>query len=336
MSASSLLELTSEEILTSCIRGDFANFESSLNDYHLQGETLLSYCCRNGLRDSVKKLLARPDIDINKQSQQSLSPFMLSISNLHYDITKLLIVRPELDLQASGKHDFSYMDYALMSGETLLIKLLLLRDCTGTTDVINSELKSHPLLTRYRLDPVSVKREIADLLNIPLVVIPPSADDIRRQLYATIVCLCDDYFRVKTDVALATVDVAAVSDRDSDPDNACVSNTAAVSDRDSDPDNACVSNTAAVSDRDSDPDNACVSNTAASTSEVVATATATVAAAANKIRRFFNITRRLPLELQAVVCHRVVGSAKSIITKQELESVVVGILSVEKEETAVR
>ena len=300
MSASSLLELTSEEILTSCIRGDFANFESSLNDYHLQGETLLSYCCRNGLRDSVKKLLARPDIDINKQSQQSLSPFMLSISNLHYDITKLLIVRPELDLQASGKHDFSYMDYALMSGETLLIKLLLLRDCTGTTDVINSELKSHPLLTRYRLDPVSVKREIADLLNIPLVVIPPSADDIRRQLYATIVCLCDDYFRVKTDVALATVDVAAVSDRDSDPDNACVSNTAA------------------------------------STSEVVATATATVAAAANKIRRFFNITRRLPLELQAVVCHRVVGSAKSIITKQELESVVVGILSVEKEETAVR
>ena len=35
--------------------------------------------------------------------------------------------------------------------------------------------------------------------------------------------------------------------------------------------------------------------------------------------RFFNIARQLPLELQMVLCHRVVGSAKDIIPGKESE-----------------
>jgi len=35
--------------------------------------------------------------------------------------------------------------------------------------------------------------------------------------------------------------------------------------------------------------------------------------------RFFNIVRRLPLELQMMLCHRVVGSPKEIIPGKESE-----------------
>ena len=35
--------------------------------------------------------------------------------------------------------------------------------------------------------------------------------------------------------------------------------------------------------------------------------------------RFFNITRRLPLELQMIVCHRVVGSDKEIVHGKDSE-----------------
>jgi len=35
--------------------------------------------------------------------------------------------------------------------------------------------------------------------------------------------------------------------------------------------------------------------------------------------RFFNISRRLPLELQMIVCHRVVGSDKEIIPGRDSE-----------------
>jgi len=35
--------------------------------------------------------------------------------------------------------------------------------------------------------------------------------------------------------------------------------------------------------------------------------------------RFFNIARRLPLELQMIICHRVVGSRKEIIRDQDSE-----------------
>jgi len=35
--------------------------------------------------------------------------------------------------------------------------------------------------------------------------------------------------------------------------------------------------------------------------------------------RFFNIARRLPLELQMIICHRVVGSTKEIIPGKDSE-----------------
>ena len=35
--------------------------------------------------------------------------------------------------------------------------------------------------------------------------------------------------------------------------------------------------------------------------------------------RFFSIARRLPLELQMMLCHRVVGSAKEIISGKDSE-----------------
>ena len=40
---------------------------------------------------------------------------------------------------------------------------------------------------------------------------------------------------------------------------------------------------------------------------------------ASPAARFFNISRRLPLELQMIVCHRVVGSDKEIISGKDSE-----------------
>lgn len=294
---------SSEDWLLACNRANFGsinNLDDCLNNYCLfDSDTALTYCCRNGQTDSVKKLLLHTKLDINKTCKQGLSPFMLAATNLHLDICKLLILRADLNLgngsaEAStaaaaaaadgvvgtGNSKLTYMDYALMTGETVLIKLLLLRDVITTSCLTVGSIGSgdcHPLIKLYQQQPTVAKQQFANSLKLSLSDIPISSTTsnnhnnlkIGYTVFALTVCLCDNYLSLKP-VVTTTVDKLTV-------DKLTVATTV-------------------------------VAKTTVGSSAIEQTC------ATDNTRRYFHIMQRLPMDLQAVICYRLIGSAKTVIT----------------------
>jgi len=258
-------------IIKACETGDFTQFEDSINGFYINGdETLLNYCCRKGLTESVKKmLLCCPDVDVNKRSEKGQSPLLASIVYNNYNITKLLIVHPNLNTVAKEAIGMTCLDFALMKGELLAVKLLLLRDMNLASDKHINEPCIAKLLVKYKSNPELTKFEISQQLGIHI-------PNIKAEVCCLIVLLCDDYLRIK-----------------------------------------CHNNINNTSDDNNDDDIKRQQRKHKQEQQQ------------NQAIRFFNITSRLPLELQMTICNRVVGSRKTFVKSFEfetsLETVITGI-----------
>jgi len=75
-----------------------------VNKSNMAGEIALHLCCRHNNMDTLRRLLATQECDLNRQDiTQGRTPIMAAIKMGHKDIVKLLCAQPELDLSVIDK-----------------------------------------------------------------------------------------------------------------------------------------------------------------------------------------------------------------------------------------
>jgi len=75
-----------------------------INKANMAGEIALHLCCRHNNMDSLRRLLATQEADVNHQeTSQGRTPIMAAIKMGHKDIVKLMCAQPELNLAIVDK-----------------------------------------------------------------------------------------------------------------------------------------------------------------------------------------------------------------------------------------
>ena len=86
--------------------------------------TALIVAANNGHSDIVKFLLAHPDIQVNLQSRDKFTALTAATHKGHSDIVKLLLERPDIQVDVQNQYKRTALDIAIANNYVEIIDLL--------------------------------------------------------------------------------------------------------------------------------------------------------------------------------------------------------------------
>ncbi len=97
-----------------------------VNEQNKFGRSALFEAAEKGLAESVRILLAAPDIDVNQSEvMNDVSPLLAAVNENHIECVKLLLAAKDIDVNQSDKHLQTPLGMAAYRGHTEIVKLLL-------------------------------------------------------------------------------------------------------------------------------------------------------------------------------------------------------------------
>jgi len=268
----------------------------------------------------VRLLLSQPGIDVNAKTEMGQTPFLCACLSHSVAVVEELLKDPRVDVHAADLYGRTPLWWAAFVGSNkILLRLLasgqfqpehllcksepnpLVPNTSLSTPIqaaISNRDSSH-LLMRFYNHPETCRREFRVNLGYK--------DELAADLFAVVVFLCDDLLQFKPKITsplpssnkkIMEQKMARLTSMKVQPKKPMPK----------------AATTVALSSSSSSS-----STFKPKTQRHLPAPHEILDCNSDKIHRFFSIAKRLPMDLQAVLCHRVVGSSKSFISGKSVE-----------------